>query len=324
MPAYLYWGEEDFNLDNAVREFRKKILDPNFAALNHKILDEPEIPKLLEALQTLPLMFGNLLVEVSATTLFLRGTKKAEASENDKQRLLNAIENLNDKVYLLFTCPIPRESGKKVDGVLKLTKLIQKVGKVEEFPAYKFYEDYKVIEWIIKQAASKSIKISKDSAAILVANIGQDLRRLDIELEKLKTTIHPKNQITSNDLKEIVFTNENIFALLDFWVKDQKVEAIRELHKLFEKNNPLKILATIQTMTRRWLKILILSKKNNIFDVSKAVNSPKFVVEKDLQKLKNISVEKLAELREKAVQAEYNIKTGRILPEDALELLIAG
>lgn len=70
MPAYLYWGEEEFNLENAVKELRKSVLDENFAAINHKKLNEPEVRDLIESLQTLPMMFGNLLVEVNASKLF--------------------------------------------------------------------------------------------------------------------------------------------------------------------------------------------------------------------------------------------------------------
>lgn len=324
MPAYLYWGEEDFNLENAVRELRKKVVDENFAALNHKKLDEPEISELIEGIQTLPMMFGNLLVEVNASNLFLRGGKKASSSDEQMKKLFDILENLNDRVHLLFVCPIPRESGKKVDGTLKLTKLMQKIGKVEEFSPFKFYEDYKVVDWIIKRAAAKELKISKDSAGILFANIGPDLRKLDVELEKIKTMIHPKVQVSAKDLEEMVSTSENIFLLADLWIKGDKISAIKELRKLFEKNAPLRILATLQTMTRRWLKIRVLSKNNNAFDISKAVNLPKFVVEQDLNKLRTISEEKLVELREKAIQAEFRIKTGEMLPEEAIELLIAG
>ena len=324
MPAYLYWGEEEFNLENALKELRKQVLDENWASINHKKLNEPEIQELIETLQTLPMMFGNLLVEVNASNLFLRGNKKLSSSDDQMKKLFEVLENLNDRVHLLFVCPIPRESGKKIDSTLKLTKTLQKIGKVEEFPAYKFYEDYKLVDWIIKQAGTKSLKISKDSAALLLANTGTDLRKIDTELEKIKTTIHPKEQITAKDFEEMVSTSENIFKLADLWIKGDRIQAIKELHKLFEKNHALRILATLQTMTRKWLKIKILSKSKSSFDVARAVNSPEFVVKKDLEKLKNISEEKLIEFREKAVQAEYKIKTGELSAENAMELLIAG
>jgi DNA polymerase-3 subunit delta len=324
MPAYLYWGEEEFNLENAVKELRSKVIDPNFAAMSHKKLDEPEVRDLIEAVQTLPMMFGNLLVEVNATTLFMRGNKKASSSDELMQKLFDVLENLNDRVHLLFVCQIPRESGKKVDGTLKLTKLLNKIGKVEEFPVFKFYEDAKIIDWITKQASAKGLKISRDSAAILLANAGTDLRKLDTELEKIAVMIHPKTQVSAKDLEEMVSTSENIFLLLELWIKGDKISAIKEMYKLFERNNPLKVLATVQTMTRRWLKIKVLSRNNNSFDIAKQVNSPKFVVEKDLEKLRNISEQSLILLRERAVHAEYKIKSGELLPENAMELLIAG
>lgn len=324
MPAYLYWGEEDFNLENAVNDLRKSVLAEGFSALSHKKLNEPEIRDLIEALQTLPMMFGNLLVEVNAQNLFLRGNKKLDSDDERMKKLFDALENLNERVHLLFICPISRDSGKKVDGTLKITKILQKIGKVQEFPAFKFYEDYKAIDWIVKQAESKSLKISKETATLLLANAGMDLRKLDSELNKINTAIYPRKQITVDDLKEMVSTNENIFLLLELWMKEQKTLAIKELYKLFERNNPLKILATLQTMTGRWLKLKVLSKYNNTFDLAKLVNSPEFTVKKDLERLKNISEEKLVELRNKAVESEYKIKSGLLSPEIALEILIAG
>ncbi len=322
MPTYLYWGEEEFNIENAVKELRKKVLDENWAVINHKKLFEPEINELIETLQTLPMMFGNLLIEVEASNLFMRGTKKANSSDEIMKKLFNTLENLNERIHLLFVCKIPRESGKKIDGTLKLTKLMQKIAKVEEFPAYKFYEDEKLAGWIVKQGSSKSLKISKDSSILLLSNVGSDLRKLDMELERIKMMIHPKTQISPKDLEEIVSTNENIFKLADLWIKGEKINAIKELHRLLERNHSLKILATLQTMSRRWLKIKIFSKKNNVFDVAKLVNLPKFVVEQDLKKLKKISEEKLIELREKSIKTEYKIKTGELPAEEAIELLI--
>lgn len=148
------------------------------------------------------------------------------------KKLFDILENLNDRVHLLFVCPIPRDSGKKVDGTLKLTKTLNKLGNVQEFPIFKFYEDYKAIDWIVKQASFKGLKISKDTAALLLANVGMDLRKLDSELEKLGTAVYPKKQIVKDDLNDIISTNENIFLLLEYWINGQKIQAVKELNKL--------------------------------------------------------------------------------------------
>ena len=91
MPVYLYWGEEEFNLENKVRELRKKVLDPGFTVLNHKVLNEPDIKDLVETAQTLPMMLGNRLIEVRASSLFLRGKKKISSSDSLMQTLCNQV-----------------------------------------------------------------------------------------------------------------------------------------------------------------------------------------------------------------------------------------
>src|SRR3989339_485379 len=102
MPTYLYSGEEEFNIENAVQELREQLLDPNWAALNHKILNEPELAELIEILQTIPMVFGNLLIEVKSTSLFLRGSKKPAGSDKLIDRLISILENLNENIHLVF------------------------------------------------------------------------------------------------------------------------------------------------------------------------------------------------------------------------------
>jgi len=321
MPVYLYWGEEEFNLENAVKELRNKIINADFAAMSHRKLDDPDIIPLIEAVQSLPMMFGEMLIEVNALSYFTRGAKKTFPDDLTK-KLMEALEHVNEKVHVLFVCKIQRDSGKKIDSTKKLTKLVQKIGKVQEFPAFKFYEDAKVVDWIIKQAKTKKLKMSSAAAEIMLANAGSDLRKLDIELDKIRVMIYPETAIIPEHLKELADTSENIFKLADLWIKGEKSFALKELHKLFEKNHPLKILATLQTMSRRWLKVKVMSENSNAFNISKQVNLPSFVVEQDIKKLKNVSEEKLVLLRKKAVETEYKIKTGELSAENAMELLI--
>lgn len=323
MSVYLFWGEEEFNIENAIRDLRKKILDPAWVLLNHKMLNEPEIPELIEVLQTVPMMSGNLLIEIRTANLFLRGNKKASSSDKIMNRLFDTLENLNNNIHVLFICTIPRDSGKKIDSVLKITKFIEKIGKIEVFNSFKTYQEKELAAWIIQRANAKEIKITNDAALVLLQNTGAELRRLDSELEKLKVNIMPKKLIGKEDVLSLCSTHENIFLMADYWLQGNKSKAVLELHKLLEKNHPLKITATLQTVIRRWLKIKIESENKNSFEISKIVNLHKFVVENDLKKLSRISTEKLIELKNKLTQTEYKIKIGMLEAEIALEMAIA-
>ncbi len=322
MPVYLYWGEEEFNIERDVKGLRKKVLTPGFEVLSHKILNEPDIKTLIESIQAIPMIPGDMLVEVRSPTLFFRGKRKISTTDPLMKKLIDSIEKLNSKVHLLFVSPVERETGKKIDGVMKLTKTIQKVGKIVEFPAFKFYQEDQIINWITKQASAKSLKISRDAAASLLQNIGSDLRKLDVELEKASITVHPRKSIGIDDVKEVFSANENVFLFAEYWLNQEKTQALCELNKLFEKNNPLKIAATLQTVTRRWLKIKLEAQSKNAFEIAKAVNMPKFMVEKEMQKLRNIPEERLFALRENLKNTEYKIKSGQVSAETAMEALV--
>lgn len=323
MPVYLFWGEEDYNIENAVNDLKNKILDPEWALLNHKILKQPDITTLTEALQVTPMAFGNLLVEIRSSSYFMRGNKALTGSDAQINKLVSALENINPDVYVLFICPIDRNSGRKIDSSLKIVKAIEKTGKIQPFEAFKSYQEDKLVSWIIQRANAKGCKISKDSALNLFRNTGPELRKLDSELEKLVLNAYPNKTITNESIQWLGSSYENIFTLADFWLQNKTADAMTELNKLLEKDHALRIIATLRTIIRKWLKIKIESRNKDAFEISKIVNSHKFVVEKDLQKLKNISVERLVELGEKLVHAEYSIKSGRLEPEMSLEIAIA-
>lgn len=323
MPAYLYWGEEDYTLEKAINDLRDQILDPEWAMLNHKILDEPDIKTLIETLQCIPMVFGNLLIEIRTSSLFLRGGKKSFASDSQFDKLINILENLNPSVHVLFITKIMRDSGKKIDSSLKLTKLIQKIGKVEAFEAYKVYQEKELVDWINKCAASKDIKINKDVALFLLEKTGPELRKIDSELEKLKLNAIPNKIITKAAVSSLCSSHENIFMLAEYWLQNKKTMAVIELHKLYERDHPLKIIATLQTLLKRWLKIKIESRTKNSFEISRTVNLHKFVVEKDLEKLKAVSLEKLMDFKINLTETEYKIKSGKLDAELALILAIS-
>lgn len=322
MPVYLYWGEEEFNINLEVNDSRSKLLDPAWAMLNHKILNEPDINTLIESLQVTPMFTGNMLIEVKSSSIFMRGTKKAGNSNVLNKKLLDLLENLNDKLYVIFICEVPRDSGKKIDSSLKIVKIIQKCGIIKDFPAFKQYQEKDLLLWIKQRASKKKVKITDKAALLLLKNTGTDLRRLDSEIEKLKLSVHPSDLIDIKNVAELSATHENIFLLADLIIKNEKIKAANELHKLYEKDHPIKIISTLQTVVRKWLKIKTEIRTKNIFDVAKMLNVHKFIVEKDLDRLKDVNIEDLIELKLKLTDCENKIKTGDIIPELALELVI--
>ena len=268
------------------------------------------------------MMFGNLLIEVNSNSLFLRGNKKLSSSDNLMIRLIDILDNLNNNIHLLFICKIQRDSGKKIDSALKLVKTIDKVGEIKEFSAFKSYNEDKIVNWIKQRADLKNVKINNDAAILLVRNTGTHLRDLDTEIEKLIMYVYPEKLIKKNDVIELCLEHEDIFQLAEYWLKSDKANAALELNKLFEKDHALKIIATLQTILKKWIKIKIKAETKSPFEISRIINQHEFVIKKEISRLSSISIDKLIAFRHKLTETEYKIKSGKMEPEISLELAV--
>ncbi len=324
MPVLLYWGEEEFNLEKAVAKLKAEILDPAWKELNHKTLLEPDLQTLNQTIRSLPLAFGNLLIEVRTTGLFFRGAKKSDDYDKLVEDLIKSLESLNDNVYVLFISILPKGSGKKIDSAIKLTKLIDKIGKIIPFEPIKFYKTDDFIRWIKENASYKGIKINNDAALLLFNETGNDLRRLDSEIEKLQTYILPRKIIELNDVKELSCGSEDIFKLADYWLNGKNHKAVEELNKLLKKEFPVKVTASLQTTLRYWLRLKAEAiNKKSAFEIAKIAKQNEYRVKLDLEKLQKVGIEKLVNMKNDLTEAEYNIKSGKMPAEIALQIALS-
>lgn len=321
MPVKLLYGNDEYSIDLELKKLRKKVLEDGFADLNRKILVEKpqkniDIREVLELVETPPMMFGNLLVEIHASSLFVRGKTESDAYT---ERLLKNLKDLPENVCIVFVCTFPSDSDKKADSAKKIFKVIKEVGEVKEFTCFKFFETQKIVEWILKKAKDKKIILSNENAILLQNLAGSNLRTLDGELEKLKTYILPANEVSREDILNISQNNEDAFKILDLWLKDEKYPLFEELDKLLIKEVPQKVIAVLQTTIKRWLRIKLESQYSNADEIGKIIGKHPFFVQNELAKLKNIDKDKLLDLRKALNKAEYQMKSGELKPELALE-----
>lgn len=322
MNVYLLWGEDDFRLEKALLTLRSKILGDEISPLNHRVLNNPELHILFENIQTTGMMFGNLLIEVHSKNLFLR-TKGESSSKNDYiDRVIDALEYLPPSVIVVFICKVEKGSGKKIDGVSKIVKALKKFGEVIEFQSFRSYQTKELVEWITQNAKEKNLKIMPDAAMELLISAGEDLRRLDSEIDKLELIAYPEKNITKKLIQCLGLSCDNIFTLADVLISGNKQDFYIELNKLFEKDEPLRILGFLQSTVRRWLTLKLDAKTMSQFEISKKHNMHEFRVKKELEKLSKITLNGLIELQKTLTDTEFKIKSGKLEPKLALEMML--
>jgi len=124
---------------------------------------------------------------------------------------------------------------KKVDGRGKLAKLLKERGEV--LTTKKLY-DNQLPEWTNELVQSKGFSISQKALLLLVDHIGNDLSRINNEIEKLLINLGKRTNITEDDIENYVGISKeyNPFELQGALAKKDLAKAMRIIE--YFGNNP--------------------------------------------------------------------------------------
>ena len=325
MPIDFLWGDEDYLIEKAVNKIKDNVLKGDVNELNYRLVDNPSFSLFSELLRTNAMMFGDVVVVIKCQKYFLESKTKEKLDDKQNQELINALNNISDRVHFILVCPTPRRKKKKPDSRKKLYKEILKLTKPQEFQSYKSYEEYKLIPIVKKMASELELKINQDEASLLIQTVGTSLRDISTQLEKLKLYAYPNDIVTSDMIKNIVSSNSDIFNLVDLILEKNYTDALNLIFDIIQKEHYLVSLAFIQTVFTNLLKIKIYSKTMSSFDLAVKLNQNEFIVKKNIQKLEKISLDELVRLKINLSDAEYKLKTGVLKdPLCAYEMAFVG
>ena len=300
---YFFYGEEDFDIEQEIDKL-KSGLDKNFLEMSFKTYDNPKFADLISILRSQPMMFGKMLIVINCLDYFSKTFDDKEIKEIEK-----AIDDNNENLDIVFLAVLPRNEGKKPDSRKKLFKLLSRQNS-KEFAQIPTYKTAELENRIIKLGKSKGIKFEKQALTSIISQIGNNLRQIDKELDKLKLYAYPKDMISSSMVKEICVSNEDLFAFSDYLMINEKDKALLEYRKLLDTKYPLEILSTLQTMIRRWIILKAKGKELSPLELSRLTGLHEYVVKLNLQKLKNTNLRDLVKLKKNLTQSEYRIKSG--------------
>lgn len=304
MAIYFFYGEEDFNIEQEIEKL-KKGLDKNFLEMSFKTYDNPKFPDLISILRTQPMMFGKMLVVINCLDYFSK-----TFDDKEMKQIAEALEENNDNLDIVFVAQLKRDEGKKLDSRKKFFKTLSKYN-AQEFAVIPTYKTAELEGWIVKQAKAKKLKMDTGAATAMISQIGNNLRQLDTELDKLQLMAYPQNVVTPDMVKEICISNEDLFAFSDYLLEGKKDLALREYRKLLEKKYCMEIVSTLQTMLRRWIILKAKSSECTPMELSRLTGQHEYVVKLTLQKLKKTNLKDLVKLKQNITEAEFKIKSGQ-------------
>jgi DNA polymerase III subunit delta len=310
MPVYLYWGEDDFAIAQAVEKLQHEVLDPNWLQFNyHKLSgDRPELTiEGLNQVMTPVFGLGDRLVWLVDTNLC---QQKPNADLLDElERTLQVIPQTS---HLLLT------TSKKPDGRLGSTKLLRKYAVVREFSLIPPWKTDLIAAQVKQVAQTVKLKLTPGAIELLTASVGNNTRQLWNELEKLKIYWGDNQQpLDHQTVAQLVLCNTQNSLQLAAAIRDSKTdEALGLVTDLINRNEPaLKIVATLVGQFRTWTIVKLMqqsgSKDEKAIATAAGINNPQRLYFIN-QELKNTNSQKLLATLPLLLELEYSLKSGGV------------
>lgn len=197
-----------------------------------------------------------------------------------------------------------------------------------------YYYDYpplsanEVRAWLTSQARSKGIKVGPTILDKLLQKVGQDIWRLDSELDKLKSRA-AGNEVKPEYIDELVDTRleDNIFIFCDFLGQRRASQATEVLEKLIRSGfNEIELLSKLIWQLKLILKLRSYMDDNpgaNINVAAKELSIHPYAAKKIQAVLNKFDVQELKHIYQQALDLDVGLKSGKVDPRLGLELIVA-
>jgi DNA polymerase III subunit delta len=219
-PIYWLEGEEDFFIDKIVHYAEHEILTEAEAGFNLTVFygRDADWTQVINACKRYP-MFADRQVVLLKEAQHMRDIDKLESYI--QQPLVSTIFVVSYK-------------EKKVDGRTQLAKLLK--SKAELFTTKKLY-DNQLPDWTNELIKGKGYTISQKAVLLLVDHIGNDLSRIDNEVDKMLVNLGSRTSITEDDIEKYVGVSKeyNPFELQSAMAAKDLPKAMRII-QYFEAN----------------------------------------------------------------------------------------
>jgi DNA polymerase-3 subunit delta len=219
----IYWleGEEPFYIDQVVEFAEKHLLPEAEQAFNLTIFygKDADWAQVLNACKRYPVFAEKQVVIL-----------KEAQHMGQIEKLLSYVEQpLSSTIFIVA------HKDKNVDGRSALAKALKT--KAVVVSTKKMY-DNKLPDWVMNWVAERGYQISSKAVQIIVDHIGNDLSRIQNELEKLIVNLGDRKKMTEDDIEKYIGISKeyNAFEFQDAVAQRNFSKAIKMI-QYFESNN---------------------------------------------------------------------------------------
>ena len=317
-PVYLLFGAETYLRDLAAKTIADLVLVGSslreFNEIEHS-LSESKIQYALSDAEQLPLMDSRRVVKITDVRVSANSNKD-NLKEDDEEVLARYLARPAETSIVIFVAA-------ELDKRRKISKLL-----LEKCVAVEFSElrDAELIGWA--KTKLKELNADADTRALnlLVALVGNNVRRLTNEIEKLAVAALPDKLITYELVESLVPDSREIsnFDLTDHLLAKDKSRSLQVLKKILDDGaEPLMLLGLISyNFHRLFLSKELMRQGVDRKEIARIMKLHWSKQEDFLATARRTDAEKLSWVMQKIAETDVAIKTSKATPRLQIEMLV--
>ncbi len=320
---YLFYGEELYLLENAVKKI-KKLFGELILGINYIQINETNINNLISDIETPAFGFEKKLIIIKNAGLLKKSrgrTLGRPASDNSQlqKKIAKYIEEniniINDSTVLIF---IEEDVSK-----CELQKVIEENGVVCNFERLKPVDIKRKLKTICN---AYEVNVSEQSLDLLIETSGTNMQSLINEIRKLIEYTGKDGTITKESIEKLATKEFDaiIFDLTDNLGKKDIQQAIKILKELIYNKEPVqKILITLYNHFKKiYLTKLCTENNRDVISVLNLKPNQTFLISKYKRQAGYFKTNELRKILGELINLDKNYKAGLIDINIGLEAIL--
>ncbi|WP_315165021.1 DNA polymerase III subunit delta [Capnocytophaga leadbetteri] len=244
-PIYFLMGEEPYFIDVVANYLEKHLLEEDQKGFDQLVLygQDVTVPTIIDYARRFPMMAERQLIII----------KEAQNLRATIEQLVPYVENPTASTVLVFCYKY-----EKLDARKKLLKTLKNRGCVV-METKKLYEYQVIGNFLPDVIKKKHLSIQPKAIQMLVDFLGNDLSRIENEVNKLALIVPANTEVTPDIIEENIGISKefNNYELKSAFATNDKVKIARIIKHFAEnpKDNPLS--GTISTLYNYFEKLLL-------------------------------------------------------------------
>jgi DNA polymerase-3 subunit delta len=248
-PVYLLFGAETYLRDSAAKYIADLLLGNSslreFNEIEHSLTNS-KVQFALSDAEQFPMIDAHRVIKIT-DIIVSAGGNKDNLKEEDEEILMRYLNRPSPTSVVIFI-------ANELDKRRKISKLLLENSVAVEFKAL---QEEELKRWARDKAKDSDADIDEKALNYLIALVGDDVRKLTLEVEKLAIAALPDKLITYELVESLVPNSREIsnFDLTDQVLAGNKTRALQVLKKILDDGaEPLMLLGLLAYNFRRLLQ----------------------------------------------------------------------